>query len=588
MKLERLFDLLPRYGQQFPKEDTFAFKENGKWVKYHSNKVIEIVNQVSLGFVKMGVGKGDKIAIISINRPEWNFIDFGAQQIGAITVPMYPTITEKDYSFIFKDAEVKLVFVANQDLNDKVKNATRDISGIEGIFSFDKLEGVSHWSEVKKKGEKEDLAMLGPYIENVANNDLLTLIYTSGTTGTPKGVMLTHNNILSNVIAVSKLAPLEDSTQCRALSFLPICHIFERTVIYFYLYSGISIYYAESMETIAGNLKEVKPHTFATVPRLLEKVYDKIVAKGYELSGIKKSLFFWALNLGLDYELNKNQGWWYDFQLKMANKVIFSKWREALGGNIIFIVSGAASLQPRLARVFWAAGIKVLEGYGLTETSPGICFSRAEPENARIGCVGPALDGVNVKIAADGEILVKGPNVMKGYYKRPDLTAEVMDEEGWFHTGDIGEMVDNRFLKITDRKKEIFKTSGGKYIAPQVIENKFKESVFIEQIMVAGENERFPAALIIPNEEALKNWCNMNKIKYSTLKEMVNHPEVKRKYESEIEKYNQNFAQFEQIKKFILLPGPWDIKSGELTPTLKLKRKAIHKKYESLISSFYA
>lgn len=588
MKPNRLFDLLPQQLSLFPREDALAYKRDGQWIRYSTKEIIDIVNRLSIGLRKAGMEKGDKIAIISPNRPEWNFTDFAMQQLGVVSVPMYPTITERDYRYIFEDAGVKMAFVADESLYSKVSNATEGMTGIKGIYTFDHVKGASHWSELAREGEGEDVAQLDPLKERVKADDLLTLIYTSGTTGNPKGVMLTHNNILSNAIAVADLFPRDMAKDAKVLSFLPICHIFERTAVYSYINQGFSIYYAESMDTIGENLKEVQPDLFTTVPRLLEKIYDKIVAKGMALEGVKRSLFFWALKLGNSYEPHQANSWWYNTQLKLANKLIFSKWREALGGNVKMIVSGAAALQPRLGRVFWSAGIPVCEAYGLTETSPGIAFTRLDPERVRIGTVGELLNGVEVKIASDGEILVKGPNIMKGYYNKPELTAQVIDEEGWFHTGDVGELQENRFLKITDRKKEMFKTSGGKYIAPQVLENKFKESTLIEQIMVIGEGERFPAALIIPNFDGLRDWCKAKEIEYTTNAAMLRHPQVIEKYQREIDKYNQHFAQYEKVKQFRLLLNPWSIESGELTPTLKLKRKEIFKNNEVLIHEIYA
>jgi long-chain acyl-CoA synthetase len=493
--LNRIFDLIFYQAEKYPKTDSLNAKVDGKWVNYSTQDVIDISHRISIGLYKLGIRKDDKVAIISENRPEWALVDLAIQYLGAISVPMYPTITIEDYRFIFKDAGVKIAFVSNQDLFNKVKAATSE-NPLQGVYSFNKLPSAPHWKEVEEKGKGEDVKLLDPFKKAVQNDDLLTLIYTSGTTGVPKGVMLSHKNVLSNVLASRGILPIADGSS-RSLSFLPMCHIYERTGLYAYYFSGTSIYFAESMETIGANLLEVRPHMFYTVPRLLEKVYDKIVAKGYALTGIKKKLFFWALELGLRYDPPTDQGWWYNTQLKLANKLIFSKWREALGGNIQIITSGASALQPRLARVFWAAGIPVCEGYGLTETSPVIAANLAIREEIRIGTVGKILSGVEVKIAEDGEILCKGDNVMMGYYNQPQMTAEVI-KNGWFHTGDIGVILEGKYLKITDRKKEMFKTSGGKYIAPQVMENRFKESVFIEQLMVVGDGQKFAGALIVP------------------------------------------------------------------------------------------
>jgi long-chain acyl-CoA synthetase len=586
MTPSRLFDLLPQQLKNFPKPDALAYKQGGQWTKYSTEEVLNIINQMSIGLRKRGVEKGDRVAIISPNRPEWNFVDFALQQLGAISVPMYPTISVREFQYIFEDSGAKMAFVADADLFQKASSAAAGLNRPFSIYTFDSVAGAPRWMDVLQEGKGEDQQQLEPLKAAVAAEDLLTIIYTSGTTGNPKGVMLTHNNIMSNTRAVANLFPMEGS-QMRVLSFLPICHIFERTAVYSYVNVGASIYYAESMETIGENLKEIKPHFFTTVPRLLEKVYAKIVAKGMELTGAKRKLFFWALALGNEHDPAKDQGWWYNFQLRLANKLIFSKWREALGGNIVMIVSGAAALQPRLARVFWAGGIPVCEAYGLTETSPGISFTHMDPNRVRIGYVGELLEDVEVKIAPDGEILVKGPNIMKGYYNRPDLTAEVIDTEGWFHTGDVGELAEGRFLRITDRKKEMFKTSGGKYIAPQVLENKIKESPVVEQVMVVGEGRHFPAALIVPNFDALRLWCEHKEISYTSDSEIVNHPQVVEKFERDIEKFNEDFGQWERIKQFRLLAKPWTIEGGELTPTMKLKRRSIMEQYDGLVQSIY-
>lgn len=580
MELTRLFDLIPYQIAKYNKEVAFARKENGIWKTYSSQDLKKIVDNLSLAFLNQGVTEGDKVAIISENRPEWNFIDLALQQIGAISVPMYPTITSEDYAYIFDHAEVKMIFVGDQVIYDKAAQVAEN----RKIYSFDRLDGVEHWSALEEKGESGDLAALEASKAKVRPEDLFTIIYTSGTTGKPKGVMLTHSNVLSNLISVSHImSPPPGSS--KVLSFLPLCHIYERTASFCFIYLGFSVYYAENMEKIGENLKEVQPHVFNTVPRLLEKVYDKIVAKGYELTGIKKMLFFWALNLGLKYDPGADMSGWYNFQLKLANNLIFSKWREALGGNVMQINSGASALQPRLARVFWAAGIKVCEGYGLTETSPVVTASIGTKEEIRIGYVGKIVKDVQVKIAEDGEILVKGPNVMQGYYREPEMTAEVL-KNGWFHTGDIGEL-DGEYLKITDRKKEMFKTSGGKYIAPQVMENKFKESLLIEQLIVVGDGRNFPAALIVPSFDGLREYCKRKDIPYTSDAEMVNKPEIKEKYQAEVDSYNKYFGKWEQIKRFTLLDKPWGIDTGELTPTMKLKRKIITQKYQRQIDEIY-
>lgn len=580
MQLTRLFDLIPHQISTYNKEVAFGRKEAGVWKTYSSTEVKGIVDELSLAFLAQGLVEGEKVAIVSENRPEWNFIDLALQQIGVISVPMYPTITVDDYAYIFDHAEVKIIFAGDQTIYDKASKA----GGARKIYSFDHIPGVTHWTELQKEGVGGDLVHLEGLKAKVTPADLFTIIYTSGTTGRPKGVMLTHANVLSNLISVSHIMspPKGDS---KVLSFLPLCHIFERTASFCFIYLGYSVYYAENLETIGDNLKEVQPHVFNTVPRLLEKVYDKIVAKGYELTGVKKKLFFWALELGLRYDPAAEMGAWYDFQLKLANKIIFSKWREALGGNIMQINSGASALQPRLARVFWAAGIKVCEGYGLTETSPVVTASIGTREEIRIGYVGKIVQDVEVKIADDGEILVKGPNVMQGYYKEPEMTAEVI-KNGWFHTGDIG-ILEGRYLKITDRKKEMFKTSGGKYIAPQAMENKFKESPLIDQLIVVGADRNYAAALIVPSFDGLREYCKRKEIPYSSDREMLQHEEIQEKYLSEVELFNQSFGKWEQLKRFELLDTSWGIETGELTPTMKLKRKVIMEKYADRVEALY-
>ncbi|UYZ65221.1 long-chain fatty acid--CoA ligase [Hymenobacter weizhouensis] len=587
MDIRRTFDILPHLEQKYNKPDCFAAKVNGQWTPLSTDEVVRQANQVSLGLRQLGIGRGDKVALISMNRPEWMISDFGIAQLGATSVPMYPSITVEDYKYIFRDAGVKAILVSDQKLLDKVREATEGLDiPAENVFTFDQLPDARHFSELLALGQQGNPQDLEPLKAAVQPDDLLTLIYTSGTTGQPKGVMLTHNNILSNCRNSQPFVPVSNND--KALSFLPLCHIFERMVTHLYLINGVSIYYAESMETIADNLREVKPEIFTTVPRLLEKVYDKIVAKGHTLEGVKKNLFFWALDLGLKYDTQKDHGFFYNTQLALANKLIFNKWREALGNNLRCIVSGGGALQPRLARVFWAAGIRVMEGYGLTETSPVIAVGGFEPENNLIGTVGPIIDNTEVKIAADGEILTKSESVMKGYYNKPEQTAEVFDAEGWFHTGDIGEIVDGRFLKITDRKKEMFKTSGGKYIAPQVIEGKLKESPLVEQCMVVGDGQKFPAALIIPSFDDLKGWCKRNGIDANGSNEdLIKNPKVVKMYEELVQKYNGGFAQWEQVKKIALLPTLWTVETGEMTPTMKVKRKMISENNKDIIESLY-
>ena len=581
MSLKRIIDILPHIQESYHRADTLVSKRNGNWVPISIDEMINEVEMLSFGLMNAGIQPNDKVAIISSNCPEWNIADFAIANIGAVSVPVYPTMNPSESAFILNDAAVKIVFVADKELYQKIAAIKNETPTVEFIFTFQEIEGLPNYKSIQQKGDETQTKLLQQYKDAIKPSDLLTLIYTSGTTGTPKGVMLSHNNLVSNLIAAREVCPVRN--EHKVLSFLPLSHIFERMLVYLYLYVGAGIYYAESLDTIGDNLKEVKPFAFSTVPRLLEKVYDKIVAKGNELSGVKRALFFWALELGHKYELKGANGPWYEFQLKLANKLIFSKWREALGGNVGVIVSGAAALQPRLARVFTAAQINVLEGYGLTETSPVITVNRLDKR--QFGSVGPTINDVEVKIAEDGEVLCKGPNVMLGYYKRPDATAEMIID-GWLHTGDIG-VYENGMLRITDRKKEIFKTSGGKYIAPQPLENKFKESRFIEQIMVVGESRKHPSALIVPSFAALKEWCQSNNIAYSSNEEICKNREVNALIQTEVDILNAGFSNYEMIKKFYLVPAEWSVATGELTPKLSLKRRVILDKFVSQIEALY-
>ena len=586
MEVTRLFDLIPHQLSTKPLEVAFAGKENGEWKTFSSQDFKNIVDDISYGLMAKGVGKNDKIAIISNNRPEWNFADLGILQTGAVDVPIYPTISSHDLKFILEDSEVKFIFVSSEELFIKVSEVVDQLPSKPGIFTFNRVNGAAHWTDLLETGKQNrNESRLDSMKAAIDRHDLATLLYTSGTTGNPKGVMLSHNNLVSNFISVRELPPVHAGD--KVLSFLPLNHIYERMLTYLYMYLCASVYYAETMETIGDNIREVHPVAFSAVPRLIEKVYDKIVAKGAELTGIKKGLFFWALDLGLQYDPNVNKGAWYNLQLKMANKIIFPKWREALGGNLKAIVSGGAALNPKLARVFWAAQIPILEGYGLTETSPVISVNTLEPNGMGIGTVGRVIDGVTVKIAGDGEILSKGPNLMLGYYKRPDYTAEVIDSEGWFHTGDIGEMVGDK-LKITDRKKEIFKTSGGKYVAPQNIENKLKESRFIEQAMVIGENEKFAAALIVPAFAFIRDWAARKGINAGTNDEIASSEVIKNRIMEEIEEVNKNLGKHETIKKIELLKSEFSIEKGEMTPKLSLKRKVIMNANRDKVERIYS
>jgi len=581
MSLRRIIDILPHIQESYHRADTLVAKRKGKWIPISIDEMINEVEMLSFGLMNAGILPNDKVAIVSTNCPEWNIADFAIANIGAVSVPIYPTMSPSESAFILNDASVKVVFVGDKELYQKIDSLRKETPSVEHIYTFQEAEGLPHYRSIQKKGDEAQSRLLQNYKDAIRPDDLLTLIYTSGTTGTPKGVMLSHNNLVSNLIAAREVCPVRN--EHKILSFLPLSHIFERMLVYLYLYVGAGIYYAENLETIGDNLKEVKPFAFSTVPRLLEKVYDKIVAKGNELTGVKRALFFWALDLGHRYELNGANGPWYEFQLKLANKLIFSKWREALGGNVGVIVSGAAALQPRLARVFTAAQINVLEGYGLTETSPVITVNRLDKR--QFGSVGPVISEVEVKIAEDGEVLCKGPNVMLGYYNRPDATAEML-KDGWLYTGDIG-VYENGMLRITDRKKEIFKTSGGKYIAPQQLENKFKESSFIEQIMVVGENRKHPSALIVPSFAALKEWCKSNEVTYIDNSTLCKNSAIVALFQSEVDKLNAGFSNYQMLKKFYLVPNEWSVLSGELTPKLSLKRRVILEKFAAQIDAFY-
>ncbi|PXY45898.1 AMP-dependent synthetase/ligase [Flavobacterium hydrophilum] len=586
--ITRLFDF-PYYQQEtYNLPVALATKKNGVWEKTSSSDYIAKANAVSRALLRMGVQKDDKIALItSNNRTEWNIMDIGIQQTGAQNVPIYPTISEEDYEYILNHSGSIYCFVSDEEVLQKVNAIKANVPTLKEVYSFNEIAGCKHWSDLLHLGEDEsNQEEVEARKDSIKEDDLATIIYTSGTTGRPKGVMLSHKNIVSNVLDSAPRIPF-DAGKSTALSFLPICHIFERMILYIYQYYGVSVYFGESIEKISDNLKEVRPTVITAVPRLLEKVYDKIYAKGSDLTGIKKKLFFWAIDLGLKYEPYGANGFWYEFQLKIARKLIFSKWKEGLGGNLDLMVSGSAALQPRLSRVFAAAEIPVMEGYGLSETSPVIAVNDQRNKGFKIGTVGKPIRNIEVKIAEDGEILCKGPNVMLGYYKDEEKTAEAL-KDGYFHTGDIGEIDSEGFLKITDRKKEMFKTSGGKYIAPQLIENAMKQSRFVEQIMVIGEGEKMPAAFIQPNFEFVKEWAKIHKITLGgTNAEIATNPDVIKRIDSEIEEVNKKFGHWEQIKRFELTPDVWSIDGGQLTPTLKLKRKIIKEIYKDLYTKIY-
>jgi len=588
MSMERTFDLLDRYRETAAKDDALCGKQNGVWVKYSSRDYIDYSYNFSFGLLEMGLKKGDKIITVSNNRPEWNFADFGMAMIGVIHVPVFTSLSIADYQYIIRHCDARLVIVSDSRMYKNV-NPALEQTGFPGkIYSFDDVEGVKNWKDIIETGRKNS-GKYGSLVESVKKSirpeDFATLIYTSGTTGKAKGVMLSHRNMVSNFMSAASVFNLKPTD--KYLSILPLCHVGGRLGNYQTQYSGSSIYYAENMGTIAVNMQDIKPDGFDAVPRVLEKFYDVIISKGKKLSGMKKSLFFRAVKLGLRYKPFGENGWFYERKLKIADKLIFSKWRQALGGNVRIVGCGGASLQPRLERIFWAAGIKIINMYGLTETSPIITINRTERGKVKLGSVGMTIEGVEVKISNDGEILCKGPNVMLGYYNDPELTQSVFDEDGWFHTGDIGHIEDEKFLMVTDRKKEIFKLSNGKFIAPQVIENMFKESPVIDQIMVVGEHEKFASALISPNFKYFDDWKALKKISFSNNEELIQQPAVQSIFSSEVDRLNKQLSPPERISRFRLVKDEWTPATGELSPTLKLRRQYIHDKYHALITQIY-
>lgn len=588
MTITRTFDLLDRYKENEPKEDAFCFKKDGAWIKYSSSEYISGSYEFCYGLFSMGLRKGDKIVTVSSNRPEWNIVDMGMSMIGIVHVPVFISLNPDEYKYIIDDCEASLILVSDKKLLNCVSAAFKKEDIEAKIFTFDEVSGVKNWRDIVDKGKlcSEELKKnVEADKKSISSETFASLIYTSGTTGKPKGVMLSHKNLVTNFISATSVFNLNAND--KYLSILPLCHVGGRMGNYQTQYSGASIYYAESMGTIAVNLQEIKPDGFDAVPRVLEKFYDVIIAKGKKLSGIKKGIFFWAVNLGLRYQPFGENGWFYEQKLRIADALIFSKWRAALGGNVRIVGCGGASLQSRLEKVFWAAGIKIINMYGLTETSPIITINRTTKGGVKLGSVGMTIDDVEIKIAEDGEILCKGPNVMIGYYKDPDLTASVFDDNGWFHTGDIGYITENKFLMVTDRKKEIFKLSNGKFIAPQLIENKFKESGIIDQIMVIGEHEKFASALISPNFNFFNEWKSLKKMSFTNSEELINLPEISLLFNTEIEKINNKLSPSERISRFRLVPDEWSPSTGELSPTLKLKRGFIADKYHQLLDQIY-
>ncbi|SHI54920.1 long-chain acyl-CoA synthetase [Mesonia phycicola] len=588
-EIKRLFDFPYYQLEKFNLKQSLVTKYNGEWIGTSTKEYIAKANKISRALLRMGVNPNDKIAIISTsNRTEWNIMDIGILQIGAQDVPVYPTISEDEYAYVLNHSESKYCFVSDKEVLDKVNKIKDKVPSLIDVYTFDEIDNAKNWNEVLQLGEDDsNQEQVEQIKDSITEDDLATIIYTSGTTGRPKGVMLSHKNITSNALNSSTRLPLKEGSNV-AISFLPICHIYERMLLYMYQYAGVSIYFAESIDKISDNLKEVRPHVMSAVPRLLEKVYDKIIAKGAELTGVKKKLFYWAVELGLEWEPYGQNGWWYEFKLGIARKLIFSKWQEALGGRLNVIASGSAALQPRLARIYNAANIGVMEGYGLTETSPVIGVNDMRNGGFKVGTVGKPLPETNIKIAEDGEILIQGPQVMIGYYKDEEKTKEVLTEDRYFHTGDIGEIDSEGFLKITDRKKEMFKTSGGKYVAPQIIENSMKQSRFIEQIMVIGEGQKMPAAFIQPNFEFIQDWAKLKKIDIgSTNKEMIKNQDVINRIQKEVDFYNEKFGKWERIKQFRLTPEVWSVEEGHLTPTMKIKRKVIKEIYKDLFKDIY-
>ncbi|MDX2250042.1 MAG: long-chain fatty acid--CoA ligase [Bacteroidia bacterium] len=583
MEVQRLFDLPAYQAERYPRDNAFCRRVNDQWVHFSSEEMVSQIHRFSRGLIAMGIRPGENIALLCPNRPEWNIIDLAIMQVGAVCVPIYPTLSDREYQYVFNHAEIRLAIVGNEELYHRLSGMSIDT--LKDIFCIEKITGIKHWEEIAEQGANVQQAEVEKRMAAIDSETLATIIYTSGTTGVPKGVMLCHRNIVSNIQAVIQLLPI--THEHRVMSFLPMSHIFERMVVYTYMHLGCAVYYEEDLDRLMLSIQEVKPHFFATVPRLLEKIYENMLARGYEMSGPVRKLYFWAMNVGLRFQVDTNQGWRYAWRLAIARRLVFRRWQKAMGGELIAIVTGAVALPPKLCKIFSAAGIAVREGYGQTESAPVISFNRFEPGGTLEGTVGVPIPGVEVKIAADGEICVRGPNVMLGYYKDPEATREVIDAEGWLQTGDVGKIVKGRFIKLTDRIKELFKTSGGKYIAPQPIENRFRDSLYIDQIMVVGADQKFAAALISPAFEPLREWMIQRGIQPEDNAAMIRNLAVKELYQGICNEYNTEFSQIEKIKKFELVPDTWSSESGELTPTQKLKRRVLLEKYRSEIDHLY-
>lgn len=589
MSPTRNFDLLERFTIDFPGRNVLAEKVDGSWEFFTSEQYSEIAHQFAYGLLELGFRKGDKIMTVTNNRPQWNFVDMGMSMAGVVHVPVYTSMNAGEYGYIMKHSDARMVMVSDQRLYDLILPESIKIKEVEYLFTFDAIKGASHWTEVVEKGKnatgqtRDQLELIK---REILPSDIVSIIYTSGTTGRSKGVMLTHRNLVSNFLAAADVFRLNEND--RFLSIIPVCHVGGRLGNYQTQYSGACIYYAENMGTIAVNLKEIQATGFDAVPRILEKIYDNVIARGRSLSGMKKRIFFWAVKLGLEYEPHGKKSWFYYRKLKVADRMIFAKWREALGGHARLVGCGGAALQPRLERIFWASGLKIINMYGLTETSPIITINRVEKERCKLGSVGTVIDGVELKIAADGEILCKGECVMLGYYKDEEQTRSIFDGEGWFHTGDVGHLEDGKFLMVTDRKKEIFKLSNGKFVAPQPIENRIKESAFIDQVMVIGEHQKFASALLVPDFNYLKEWfASHNIVNGKKREEMIAMPEVVTVMNEEIARINEGLMEWERIKRFRMVHEEWSPVTGELSASLKLRRKVVADRYSKLLDSIY-